>query len=472
MPTLDRFDAIVVGAGTAGCVAAGTLSRAGLAVALLDAGPGLPLPPSLRSLDGAEALTEVDRFRPGLRARTGTGIEVAYRSGWGVGGGSAVNTMVATPGDPADYDRWSAMGCPDWSWDGVAPHLERVTGRHRLVDAEPGPLAEAVGAAAADAGFALGARSGQPGAVGFLPATLHADGTAPSSRRWSVVEAELDGAGPALSVLARHPVHRVVTAGGRVRGVELAAGAAVLRADLVVVAAGAADTPLLLRRSGLAGVDVGRAIEDHPSFVFTVALAPAARQPVGVAVPAVSAVLRWGSPGEGGNDLLALIMDHVGVGEEGRRYGAVIVTVTDVEGRGRLDGSNAADLRFEPGWLDHPGDRRRMRRAVSTVAALLERVMAAGVAEAVLVDDRGTPAADLSGWSDDELDRWLVGHPGPISHLGATCRLGGGTLDQWGAVVGVDGVHVVDASVLPHLPNANPNLPILVVADRLAARLT
>ncbi|MGI9613683.1 MAG: GMC oxidoreductase, partial [Acidimicrobiales bacterium] len=297
----------------------------------------------------------------------------------------------------------------------------------------------------------------------------------------------------ALVVRTRSTVDRLVFAGDRVAGVAFGNGSTIA-ADRVVLAAGALRSPSLLWRSGVRHRELGRSAEDHPSFVFTVALHPAARVPVDVAHPPVTAMLRWssgdrlfgGDPGgqDQGNDLAAHVLDHVGVGADGRRFAAVIVMLASARSRGRLRlHEPGPGLRFDPGWLVHPADRRRLLAGVRHIAALLADQQLGGVAETVSIDDRGTPLAALDGMTDVEAERWLVEHPGPVSHIAATLPLDLGAnrssteadslglIGDGGVVRGVAGLHVIDASVLPSLPSGNPQLPVMAVAERLSSEL-
>jgi choline dehydrogenase-like flavoprotein len=260
-------------------------------------------------------------------------------------------------------------------------------------------------------------------------------------------------------------VERLIVDGTRVTGVELADGTR-LGAELVVVAAGALRSPRLLARSGLLDPARPRPVQDHPSVVFTVALRSRFRNDPGERPP-ISAVLRLDS------DATALVMDHVGPGSDGRRHGAVIVQLNDAASRGWLPLDGSEPVRFGPGWLTAASDRARFRAAVRHLTRLLAGPEIRAVASRVLLDDQGTELAQLARWSDDELDRWLLAHPGPVSHVAGTCPMGpdpasGAVVDTTGAVHGHRGVHVVDASVLPLLPAANLQVPVMAVAERLA----
>ncbi len=510
---MAEADVIVVGAGAAGSVVARRLADAGARVTVVEAGPTGPPPPALRTIDTVGALAEADRFWPGVTARTPGGASVPYRLGRGAGGGSAVNAMVVTSGDRADYDRWAAdRACPGWAAADLEPWLARAAATVGITNAAPGPLAAALGRASGAAGHPRGGASLPLDATGFLAASL----TARGAQRRSAADAYLldrprpagsagdpdraggppgaaepSGAG-ALEVLGGVGVRRLVHGGGRVTGVELDDGRR-LAAGRVVLCAGAVASPRLLWASGLDAPGLGRVV-DHPSYVFTVELRPPARQGADEVAPPVSALLRWdsstggeagdgasgdGEAGDGEADVMALAMDHVGPGAEGRRYGAVIVALTAVASAGRIEPAGRADgsVGIDPGWLADPDDRRRLRRAVRHVGRLLGSEPMAEVAEAVWLDDQGTPLAALSGFGDAHLDAWLAEHPGPVRHPAATAPMGragapGATTDPvTGALAGWRGLHLADASVLPWLPNANPMLVVLAVAERLAANL-
>ncbi len=487
---------VVAGGGTAGAVMAGRLAAAGARVVLVEAGPGRSTDPALWSLDATGALARPDRFDDSIEAVTAGGRRLAYRSGRGLGGGSAINAMVVTAGDRADYDAWAAhRRCPGWDGAAMEPWITAAARTVGITEVAPGPVASALAAAAAAAGHRPGGPSVALDATGILTASL----TARHGRRRSAADAYLDPAGlpgspmPGAAARSAGAVIEVVTGStvsrltrardrGRATGVALADGRAIT-ADRVVVCGGALRTPPLLAASGI-GPPGPWPVTDHPSFVLTVArrAASSGRAVSGEPRPAISGLVRWSSgisatTGRGGelpadlpSDLMALGMDHVGPGPDGRRYGALIVVLTDVAAVGRLDVAAGDGVTVDPGWLGHPLDRARFRAGVRHLVALATDGAFDPVASGVFADDAGTPAAHLADLDDDALDRWLADHPGPVRHPASSLPLGV-AVDLAGAVPGVDGLTVADASVLPRVPNANPMLVVMAVAERLAAGL-
>ena len=241
---MSRF--AVVGAGTAGCVMAARLSAAGHEVTLIEAGRGGP---------GEEAAAESPALFPG-----------SFRRGTGLGGSSAVNGMVATPGDLEQYERWG--------WDDAAAALARVRVPCEVVDDdELSPLDRALLAAAPDA----------------VKATL----TRRHGRRVTAADAYLPSAH--ITLVAGTEAECVELDGRRAVGVRLTDGRTV-EADTIVVSAGAIGSPLLLAASGVDVDGVGQGLQNHPGLPITLRLRDgAARHPSGIVVAAL--LRQRGAPG-------------------------------------------------------------------------------------------------------------------------------------------------------------------------------
>ena len=506
-PVPRRCDAVVVGTGPGGAAVARRLADGGWAVVAVEAGPGGPRPASVAGLDLVAASAEASRLWSHLRVRDRPGGPLRpYTQGRGLGGGSMVNGMLLTPGDRVDYERWrSEHRCREWGAEAMAPWLERAAQDYPTLAPGAGPVAEALGRAAAEDGLPVGGTSLESDRLGVLAARL----AARDGRRWSSADAGLGGDGPPpagtderngiavravaggeLTVVSGVPVDRIVTgADGRVRGVALASGHPI-DCPLVVICAGPLATPGLLRRSGLAGRPVGRVLRDHPSFAFTLVLRPeavAADPRFGSSVRAVTRLVRWSSGPDHPGDLQAIALDRVDPGGPGSRPLAVVavglMAASSVGSVGpprtgpRSGAVGATGPDVVTAILETAGDRARLRDGVRRVARWLRADPFGPLVEAVHLDEIGTELAVLDGLGDAELDRLLGSRPGPYVHPAGTCPLGpadepGAVVDceagRFGALHGRSGVRLADASVLPNLVRGGLQLPVAAVAHRIA----
>ncbi len=489
------WDVVVVGAGPAGCVLARRLADDGRRVVLVEAGPGRPQPVATLGLDTIAAAEEPQRTWAGLEVRDAPDGPVRpYRQGRGLGGGSTVNGLLLTRGDRIDYDRWrDEHGCAAWGAADVAPWLDRAASAFPGRTVPPGPVAGALAAAAAAGGHAVGGASTDQDRLGVLEARLAIDG----QRRRSAFDAyigegaaagrragRVDDGGP--TVRPDTTVARVLTAGGRARGVALASGHR-LMAPLVVVCGGAIATPALLARSGLRARPVGLVLRDHPSFALTLALRDRGdHAPVEHRV--VSRLLRWSSGPDGSGDLQAFAVDRVDRAGDGRPLAVLVVGLMAPTSTGSVTVADrsegpalaAAGADVVTGALTTESDRVRLRSAVRHVAGLLTSGPFDGLVEETFVDDRGTPIDRLLHADDGHFDRWLATHPGPYAHPASSCPMGpesapgsvvGAEPGNMGRLIGYEGIVVADASVLPDLVRGGLQLPVVAVAERIAADL-
>src|SRR5262245_1507784 len=241
----ERYDVLIVGGGTAGCVAAGRLSEdPARSVCLLEAGP------DYGPLDGGRWPDEL--LDPRSLAFThdwGTGGEDERSLGARViGGCSTHNACLVLAGTPADYDEWG----PDWSHARLAPYLERARIALRTGPANtdsPAPFHTAFLAAAQELGFPLledGGDAEQLVGVAAGPANVV------GGVRWNTAFAYLDPARarPNLTVLGDALVDSVLLEKSRAIGVRLADGHRI-EAETVLLTAGAYLTPTILLRSGI-----------------------------------------------------------------------------------------------------------------------------------------------------------------------------------------------------------------------------
>jgi choline dehydrogenase-like flavoprotein len=306
-----------------------------------------------------------------------------------------------------------------------------------VTDAELGPIDLALQAAAPRARHASLARDAR-GRVTAADVYLE-----PARRRSNV------------TVRPNAAVATLMWRGDRITGVALASGE-VLEADAVVMCAGAIATPLLLLQSGISA-GIGDGLMDHPSATINVRLHHPQPDPSALVTTGVVA---------GDDRVQVTAMSHVGVAPGEQALGAVTVALLRPRSRGSVSVSADGSVRVEMRQYSNPDDLDEM---VAAVEVLEERVSQLGdVVDEATIDDHGTPVATLV--SRDAIVAWLQSCAGTYVHASASCPLGS-VLDADGRVAGVRNLFVVDASAFPEIPAAPTYLPVLMLAERLAARL-
>lgn len=416
------FDLVVVGGGTAGSVVAARCASAGQRVLLLEAGPApepRDRPAALAGPSFHAALAVPGRVWRLEVARAAGGPKVAYLCGRGLGGGSSVNAMLA---DHAD---------------GVPIEM------HAAAAVERGALSRALLDVATRAGLDV------------EPALLTRDA---HGRRHSVVEAYVDPAvrNDGLVVSGDTLVDRVLLDRHRaVNGVRAVDGRE-FGASRVVVAAGALHSPGILLRSGINRPGVGSGLQDHPSITLPVNLREAEPSTV---VP-VSVVCRGTARVPG--DIRMMPVDQTDPADP--RQAGLLAAVMHVESRGAVrlvDDDPHTPPRVEFASLSHPDDVAALRAAIELARRFADTEGFAAVGELCEVD-----------MSIEALRAGVGG----IYHPTSTCRMGRpddplAVVDAEFRVIGAEGLFVCDASVFPRAPMANPTLPVIRLAERLAAIL-
>jgi len=296
-----QVDYVIVGAGSAGCVLANRLSAdPARSVCLVEAGPR-DTSPLIHVPAGIAAILPTRHVnwafdtvpQPGLNGRVG------YQPrGRVLGGSSAINAMIYMRGHRGDYDDWAALGNAGWSYDEVLPWFRKSERNARGADAYHGDageldVADLRSPNAASHAFVEAARSrGHRVTADFNGAEQEGVGlyqvTQRDGRRCSAAVAFLRpvAARPNLSVLTECRALRVVLAGGRATGVEVARGRhreTITATREVIVSAGAFGSPQLLMLSGIGPRDelerhaidlrhelpgVGARLQDHVDYVL------------------------------------------------------------------------------------------------------------------------------------------------------------------------------------------------------------
>jgi choline dehydrogenase-like flavoprotein len=491
-------DFVVVGAGSAGCVLAARLSEdPNVDVLLLEAG-GAKLP---REVGIPAAFSKLFRSAVDWNYDTEPEEHLAGRSiywprGKMLGGSSSLNAMMAIPGHVADYDGWAALGAPGWSWNEVEPYFERVDATLDVEELrDPNPLTLAFVEAAQQAGI-------EP-SPSLAPTALEGVRLTPVTQRRGQRNSALDAyvkpaqKRPNLTVRTNAQVARVVFDGRRAVGVELVGGE-LIRAREVVLCGGTVNSPQLLLLSGVGpaaelerhGIPlvhelpgVGAHLEDHLAGGILVAsnrpvTLYAAEKPRQLLryllsrkgmltsnVAEAAAFVRT-RPDLAAPDLELLfapvLFEEAGLvppSAHGFTVGVVLLQPRS-SGVVRLRSADPLDApRIEPRYLSYPEDLQVLVHGIELARRIVSMPAFAGIAGEEL--DPG----------DEPVEDSLRARAHTLYHPVGTCRMGTDSLavvDPELRVRGIEGLRVVDTSVLPTAPSRGPAATAVLLGERAA----
>jgi choline dehydrogenase-like flavoprotein len=524
-----EFDYIVVGGGSGGCVMAARLSEdPAVSVVLLEAGGANDR--LLNRVPTGAALHIVNRnacnWAFSTTPQAGLGGRVGYQPrGRGLGGSSAINAMVYLRGQREDYDDWAADGAQGWSWKDVLPYFLKAENNERGVSGwhgsggplnvadlrSPHPFAERFIQAGVQAGLPRNddfAGETQEG-VGFYQVTQK------NGERWSVARAYLDPARsrPNLLIETGALATRILFEGRRAVGVEFdqAGVRRTLRARReVILSAGALQSPQLLMVSGVgpgpalqglgipvvADLPVGLNLQDHLDVIINRRVDNTdllGLSPVG-AWKLLRAIGRWrrerrgvltSNFAEAGafvrtlpeltrpdvqlHFVIGMVDNHNRTFHWGHGMSCHSCALRP-KSRGmlRISSRDARDAPLiDPGFLSAPEDLETMVRAFKFVRRIFAQPVFAPFGG-------GDPSRELyfsSVRTDDEIRAAIRSRADTIYHPVGTCRMGSdacAVVDTQLRVRGIEGLRVVDASVMPTLVSGNTNAPVVMIAEKAA----
>ena len=520
-----EYDYVIIGAGSAGCVLADRLTEdASSTVLLLEYGgsdralviqmpAALSIPMNSRTYNWGY----VSEPEPCLDGR-----RIVCPRGKVLGGSSSINGLVYVRGNPLDFDHWRDLGATGWSYAETLPYFRRAEAFKAGGDAyrgEDGPLATSRGPrhnplydafieAGREAGYPVSADLNGEQQEGFGPFDM----TVKDGVRWSSANAYLRPATgrPNLTVATEALTTRIAFEGRRATGVRYrrAGETQFARARReVILCAGAINSPQLLKLSGIGpgaelqafGIDVvadrpgvGENLQDHLEFYFQVA----STQPITLyshtgLVGRGLVGLEWMLRGQGlgaSNHFEAggFIRSRAGVRYPDIQFHFLPIAVTydgsslanehgfqahvgpmRSKSRGwvRLNSPEAADPpKIQFNYMSHPEDWTDMRACVRLTREIF--------AQNAFDPYRGReiqPGADCV--TDDEIDAFVRRHVESAFHPCGACRMGSpddplAVVDPETRVIGVEGLRVVDSSIMPAITNGNLNAPTIMMAEK------
>ncbi|RWR05471.1 GMC family oxidoreductase [Paenirhodobacter populi] len=529
LPDQARFDYVIVGGGTAGCILAEALSRSGRNKVLMCEAGGEARSPWIRIPAGFYKLLTNHRYNWGFWSAEEAATDnrrIAIPRGKGLGGSTLINGMIYVRGQPGDYDLWRDKGCAGWGWSDVLPHfkaLENWTGPNPdglRGSSGPLPINEVVEQNDIGRAFIASAEQlGQPFNPDYNGASQEGVGwyqvNQKRGERWSAERAWLAPARgrDGLTVATDTRVTRILLNGRRATGVKLLQNGRELtiHAREVILAAGAIQSPQLLELSGIGdparlralGIETAHALpgvgENYIDHFCTrmswrvsqpVTLNELTRGPNLVAQVLKYALARRGVLTYGTGLTHAFLRSREDVARPDVQYffmhasyanaaerkldrapGMTLgVTQLRPQSRGSIHAQSpdiAQQPQIVPNFLEHEEDRRAMIDGMRLGRSLIEQPAMDGFRVSEIAP--GTGCRTDADWLS-----FARANGQTIYHAIGTCKMGVdpmAVVDPSLRVHGMAGLRVIDASVMPEMVSGNTQAAVMMVAHKAASLL-